>query len=99
VLQGALAFFTFDEQGAIEECLEVRAGSAVFGVDLMPGVYHALYALEPDTVVYEVKTGPYAPHNDKAFAPWAPREGEPGAAAYLARLEREFSQRAKTKSA
>jgi cupin fold WbuC family metalloprotein len=99
VLQGALAFFTFDEQGNIEECLEVRAGSDVFGVDLEPGVYHSFFALEPDTVVYEVKTGPYAPSNDKAFAPWAPREGEPGVAAYLGRLQAEFAQRAKTKSA
>jgi cupin fold WbuC family metalloprotein len=99
VLQGALAFFTFDEHGKIEECREVRAGSDVFGVDLEPGVYHSFFALEPDTVVYEVKTGPYAPNNDKAFAPWAPREGEPGVAAYLAELEAEFSQRARTKSA
>jgi cupin fold WbuC family metalloprotein len=99
VLQGSLAFFTFDERGEIQECLEVRAGSDVFGVDLEPGVYHSFFALEPDTVVYEVKTGPYAPSDDKAFAPWAPREGEPGVAAYLARLETEFGQRAKTKSA
>jgi hypothetical protein len=50
-------------------------------------------------VVYEVKTGPYAPNNDKSFAPWAPREGEPGVAAYLRELEREFAQRASSKSA
>ncbi len=99
VLQGALAFFTFDEHGKIEECCEVRAGSDVFGVDLEPGVYHSFFALEPDTVVYEVKTGPYAPNTDKAFAPWAPREGEPGVAAYLAHLQAEFSQRERTKSA
>jgi cupin fold WbuC family metalloprotein len=99
VLQGALAFFTFDEQGKIEECCEVRSGSDVFGVDLEPGVYHSFFALEPDTVVYEVKTGPYAPNNDKAFAPWAPREGEPGVPAYLAHLLAEFSQRVSTKFA
>jgi cupin fold WbuC family metalloprotein len=99
VLRGALAFFTFGDQGAIEECLEVRADGDVFGVDLVPGVYHSFFALEPDTLVYEVKTGPYAPNNDKAFAPWAPREGEPGVAAYLAQLRAEFAQRVKTKSA
>jgi cupin fold WbuC family metalloprotein len=99
VLQGALAFFTFGEHGQIEQCLEVRPGSDVFGVDLEPGVYHTFFALEPDTVVYEVKTGPYAPSNDKAFAPWAPREGEPEVPAYLEHLRGEFTQRAKTKSA
>jgi cupin fold WbuC family metalloprotein len=99
VLQGALAFFAFDEHGAIVDSLEVRAGSDVFGVDLEPGVYHSFFALEPDTVVYEVKTGPYTPSSDKSFAPWAPREGDPGVAAYLARLQAEFRQRASTKSA
>ena len=35
---------------------------------------------------YEVKPGPYSAANDKDFAPWAPREGEPGVAAYLESL-------------
>ena len=33
-----------------------------------------------------MKPGPYSQANDKDFAPWAPREGEPGAAEYLERL-------------
>lgn len=99
VLQGALAFFTFDDAGKIETVAEVRANGEVFGVDLEAGVYHGLYATEPDTVVYEVKSGPYAPHDDKAFAPWAPREGEPGTTEYLAGLERAFAQWLSTKSA
>jgi len=99
VLRGALAFFTFDDQGAIGECLEIRAGGELFGVDLEPGVYHTFFALEPDTVVYEVKDGPYSPDSDKAFPDWAPREGTPEAGAYLARLGREFAQRSITKSA
>ena len=99
VLRGALAFFTFDDQGAIIECLEIRAGGPIFGVDLEPGVYHTFFALEPDTVVYEVKNGPYAPDTDKAFPSWAPREGSADASEYLAQLEREFAQRSKTKSA
>src|SRR6478735_450305 len=99
VLRGALAFFTFDEQGAITDCLEIRADGEIFGVDLEPGVYHTFFALEPDTVVYEVKDGPYAASTDKAFAAWAPPEGTPEANDYLARLRTEFSQRSKTKSA
>ena len=99
VLRGALAFFTFDDTGAIAECLEVRAGGDVFGVDLEPGVYHTLVALEVDTVVYEVKSGPYSAANDKAFPSWAPREGSAEAGAYLAGLEREYAQRSSMKSA
>ncbi|HKO52652.1 MAG TPA: WbuC family cupin fold metalloprotein [Polyangiaceae bacterium] len=99
VLRGALAFFTFDDQGAITECVEIRAGGEIFGVDLEPGVYHTLFALEADTVVYEVKDGPYSPVTDKAFPEWAPREGTPEASDYLAKLRSEFAQRSKTKSA
>jgi len=99
ILRGAVAFFTFDDQGAISECLEVRAGGDVFGVDLEPGVYHTFFALEPDTVVYEVKDGPYAPTTDKAFPAWAPLEDTPEASGYLTWLKAEFAQRSKTKSA
>jgi len=93
VLRGALAFFTFDDQGAIGECLEIRAGGEIFGVDLEPGVYHTFFALEADTVVYEVKDGPYSATSDKTFPAWAPREGTPEAASYLAHLRSEFTRR------
>ncbi|HET7538366.1 MAG TPA: WbuC family cupin fold metalloprotein [Polyangiaceae bacterium] len=93
VLRGALAFFTFDDQGLITECLEIRADGEIFGVDLEPGVYHTFFALEPDTVVYEVKDGPYSPTTDKAFPDWAPREGSPEASSYLTRLQAEFARR------
>jgi cupin fold WbuC family metalloprotein len=99
VLRGSLAFFTFDDAGNISECLEVRAGGDVFGVDLEPGVFHTFYALEPDTVVFEVKSGPYSPDSDKAFPSWAPREGSAEAGDYLAKLEREYAQRCTTNSA
>jgi len=99
VLRGALAFFTFDDEGVITECLEIRAGGEIFGVDLEPGVYHTFFALEADTVVYEVKDGPYSATTDKAFPEWAPREGTPEASRYSAELAREFAQRSKTKSA
>jgi cupin fold WbuC family metalloprotein len=92
VLRGALAFFTFDAQGAITECLEIRADGEIFGVDLEPGVYHTFFALEPDTVVYEVKDGPYSATTDKAFPDWAPREGSPEASGYLAQLKTAFAR-------
>ncbi|HLL05348.1 MAG TPA: WbuC family cupin fold metalloprotein [Myxococcaceae bacterium] len=90
LLRGKLAFFTFEEDGRVKDCLTLEAGGEHFGVDLIPGVFHGLVALAPDTVIYEVKTGPYAPANDKTFAPWAPEEGSPEAAGYQARLLAEY---------
>ncbi len=92
-LRGALAFFTFDEGGRVQECLRVGAGEATCGVDLEPGIYHSFVALVPDTVIYEVKTGPFAPATDKTFAPWAPAEGDPAAAAYREALRAEHERR------
>jgi cupin fold WbuC family metalloprotein len=86
VLQGAVAFFTFDDDGATREIVGLSRDGEAFGVDLSPGVYHTFIALEPDTVIFEVKDGPYVAATDKSFAPWAPAEGAPEAAAYLARL-------------
>lgn len=93
VLRGALAFFTFEDDGRIRDCLSLEAGGEQFGVDLAPGIFHGLVALAPDTVIFEVKSGPFAPANDKAFAAWAPAEGSPEAAGYMARLREEHRRR------
>lgn len=95
LLRGALVFFTFEDDGAIRDCIEVRAAGPVFGVDLVPGVLHTFVATEPDTVVYEVKTGPYSATNDKAFANFAPAEGTPEATRYLGYLREEAARRLK----
>lgn len=89
VLRGALLFLTFHDDGRVHERHALRAGGPLFGVDLVPGVYHMIIALEPDTVIYEVKSGPYHAPNDKSFAPWAPAEGAPEARSYLERLRAE----------
>jgi cupin fold WbuC family metalloprotein len=93
LLRGAVAFFTFEPDGRVRDCVALRAGGSVLGVDLAPGVYHSFVALEPDTVIYEVKTGPYAQATDKSFAPFAPEEGTPQAAPYLASLCEELRRR------
>jgi hypothetical protein len=73
--------------------LRLRAGSERFGVDLVPGVYHSFIALEPDTVIYEVKPGPYTQSTDKSFAPFAPEEGSTRAPAYMVSLLEELQRR------
>ena len=45
-----------------------------YGVEIPVGTWHSLIALEEDTLVYEVKDGPYSPEDDKNFAVWAPKE-------------------------
>jgi cupin fold WbuC family metalloprotein len=84
VLSGEIAFFTFDDTGAIATTHVL--GHDMIGIDIAPGIWHTLAVLSEEAVCYEVKPGPYTAANDKDFAPWAPREGDPAAPAYLERL-------------
>ncbi len=92
VIQGSLGFVRFADDGTYEpeDFIYINPKEGLLGVDYRAGVWHTFIALEPDTVVLEVKPGPYDAATDKEFAPWAPQEGEAGTAAYLAKLEGEF---------
>lgn len=83
VLRGAILSFHFREDGKVTEVYNLAAGAADFGVDSEPGTFHTFLALEDDTVLFEVKPGPYKQSSDKDFAPWAPAEGTPEADDYL----------------
>lgn len=87
VLNGTIAFFAFDGDGTVRQAVRVGPRHPVRAVDLEAGVWHTFLALEPDTVVFEGKNGPYDPETDKELAPWAPVEGDPAAEAYRARLQ------------
>ncbi|MGP0075964.1 MAG: WbuC family cupin fold metalloprotein [Bryobacteraceae bacterium] len=84
VLEGEVAFFVFNDAGNVIRTEMV--GRDPIGIDLPPGVWHTLTPLTAHAVCYEVKPGPYSAANDKDFAPWAPREGDPEVARYLEKL-------------
>lgn len=83
VLEGEIALFCFDDHGSVLSRHLLGPGAAARGIDLAAGIWHTLTAITPYAVCYEVKPGPWDPATDKEFAPWAPREGEPGAEEYL----------------
>jgi len=92
MLQGTLGYVSFTADGAPDEesFLLLERERGVYGCDIRPGVWHTILALAPDTVIFEVKPGPYSPANDKDFAPWAPLEHSPEAPAFLAQIEDAF---------
>ena len=83
-VRGRMALLVFDDRGGIEEIVPFGDGCDVLAVDLPPGIWHMLVALEPGSVFFETKRGPYEPRVDKDFAPWAPAEGSVAALEYLA---------------
>lgn len=86
VISGGMLFIEFDEQGNVTNHMIVQPGTAVFGVDVAPGVYHTFFAFKPDTLLFEVKDGPYSRTDDKDIPEWAPAEGTPEAVEYLVDL-------------
>lgn len=82
VTSGALGFVTFDEEGGVVTTSRLKVGDLI---DIEAGVWHGVLALEPDTVILEIKRGPYD-DRDKVFADWAPSENSAGAPDYLAWL-------------
>jgi hypothetical protein len=46
-------------------------------------------SLVDNSVLFEVKKGPFEPSLAKEFAPWAPKEGDKNANSYLMQLKKE----------
>jgi cupin fold WbuC family metalloprotein len=78
LLSGKVAVVEFDDTGCIVDSVILDHSNGKYGVEIPPKTWHSLIALEPDTLVYEIKDGPYSPVDDKNFAPWAPAEDQDG---------------------
>lgn len=83
LLRGAMAAFFFDDGGNMVRAEKMLPGMAV---DVPHGVWHTFACLEPDTVFFEAKAGPYVPMAPEEAAPFAPPENDSAAPAFLAAL-------------
>jgi cupin fold WbuC family metalloprotein len=88
MLRGRLAALLFDVQGQVIRREELTPGGPVYGFEIPPNTWHTVTALEPGSIFFEVKQGPYTPLSDKNFAAWAPKEGEPGCSEFIAWLRK-----------
>ena len=75
---GSADVFCFDEQGRLLERKSIGPASPV--IHIAPGVIHGCIVGAPDTVLLEVKPGPYRPNE---FVAWAPEEGQRNAERFL----------------
>lgn len=93
VLSGSILFLTFADDGRVLSAHRLAAenpGSCMIDID--QGVWHTLVPLAEDTVVLEIKRGPYDAKTDKQFAAWSPAEGSPEADAWLRNMARRFGE-------
>ena len=92
-VRGKLGFITFSDFGAVTDVQVLAPGSDLStdcaAVEVQPGTWHTVVALEDGSVLLEVKAGPFLPDLAKEFAPWAPREGTKSAVRYLSSLKKD----------
>ncbi|MEP0958945.1 WbuC family cupin fold metalloprotein [Microcoleus sp. FACHB-1515] len=81
VIQGAIGLIVMNGEGEPIDTERLSAEGATRAVELAEGTYHTLVALQPNTVMLEIKEGPYEVQTDKDFLPMFPLEGTPEAAA------------------
>ena len=74
-LQGRFGYLSFRDDGSIEEAIEIAPGGPVFGIDIPHGTIHTIVALEPNSVFFEAKAGPFMPLSAEEIAAWSPAEG------------------------
>ncbi len=90
VVAGALGVLIFDDAGTVLASRRLSPGGDCCGVDIPHGTWHTVLALQPGTVIFEAKAGPYRPLLAEELAPWAPAEGDPAVAAYARQLRQYF---------
>ncbi|MBR4995092.1 MAG: WbuC family cupin fold metalloprotein [Alistipes sp.] len=94
VLRGRVGVTFYDCEGNLIDSRVVGAGCDCVGYDIDAGVWHGLVVLEDDTVLFEVKQGPYAPISADNIAPWTPAvDDESGVKRFIEELENHFTQK------
>ena len=93
ILRGSLIVVIFDETGNTVDFVLLDPIKGNYAIEIPPGVWHSVISLEPGTVVYEIKDGPYVQILDKNFASWAPKEGDSDCDQYLKKLTEQYYRR------
>jgi cupin fold WbuC family metalloprotein len=86
ILKGKVAIVEFDDNGNPTESIILEANTNNYGCEIAARTWHTIICLEDNSVVYEIKDGPYNALTDKNFAFWAPVEGEIGTEEYNRKL-------------
>ena len=75
---GCMDIVTFDAAGTVLSRITLSRTSPIVQIPRL--VWHTSVVREPDTIIVEIKPGPYAPNK---FAGWAPEEGSERAGPFL----------------
>ena len=85
LLKGSCLCATFSDEGKLLNSTTLSLSGNLI-CEFPDQVFHSIICLEEDTVLLEVKRGPYEPLPPDSFASWAPAEGEEGTAEWQKKL-------------
>ena len=91
-LAGRIGLVLFDAEGGVLGRRVLESAGETLGADLPPEAWHTVVALDPGSVFFEAKAGPYVPAAGADLASWAPAEGSPEAGAFERRWRALFTE-------
>ena len=62
LLRGKVRVNIYNDLGEVTESVELSPAESRYGVDIPRNTWHAVERLEPGSVIFEVKEGPFVPH-------------------------------------
>jgi cupin fold WbuC family metalloprotein len=62
ILRGRVRVNTYNDDGSVLESVVLCPEDGKYGVDIPKNVWHKLESLEPGSVIFECKEGPFVPH-------------------------------------
>ena len=65
MLRGSIKEKFYDDKGNVTECVVLKAGTEPSAMNIPAGVWHTLECLEPGTILFEAKDGPFEPRREE----------------------------------
>ena len=67
LLRGKVRVNTYNGDGTVKESVILCPEEGLYGVDIPKNVWHNVESLEPGSVVFECKEGPFVPHEEEGI--------------------------------
>ena len=67
LLRGKVKVTTHNDDGSIIESIVLNPAEGRYGVNIPKNVWHTLQSLESNSVIFEVKEGPFVPHEEEGI--------------------------------
>jgi cupin fold WbuC family metalloprotein len=88
-IKGLFALIIFSDHGSVKSITLFGSEkysellSIASGLEISAGIWHTVVSLLDESILFEVKSGPFDSASSKEFAPWAPEEESNDSIEYL----------------